>query len=131
MRKEYVEQIIDGGVDDRKKKQVTIHDENYTNDNVSMGKSLKSGKTDATSNRPLPTSKKPYKSKEQRELEKRKSKLDYTTRWIADSSFTTYYGKPAFHTYGRANTKPTQGGINYGQNMLTHNINPECGKNPP
>jgi hypothetical protein len=106
--------LINTGADGLKKKQVTIQNENYTNDNVSMGKSLKSGKTDATSNRPAPASKKAYKSKEQRELDKKKSKLDYTTRWIADSSFTTYYGKPAFHTYGRANTKPTQGGINYG-----------------
>jgi len=36
-----------------------------------------------------------------------------------------------FHPYGRANVKPTVGGINYGNSMLTHNINPECGDNPP
>jgi len=70
MRKDYADQTIEAGdmnnagVDGLKKKQVTIQNENYTNDNVSMGKSLKSGKTDATSNRPMPTSKKPYKSKE-------------------------------------------------------------------
>lgn len=64
-------------------------------------------------------------------MEARRSRFNNTTRWLADSSFTTYFGKPAFHPYGRANTKPTQGGINYGQNMLTHNINAECGDNPP
>jgi hypothetical protein len=64
-------------------------------------------------------------------LKKRRSVFLNTTRWLPDSAFTTYFGKPAFHTYGRANTNPTVGGINYGQTLLTHNINAECGDNPP
>lgn len=66
-----------------------------------------------------------------KELKKKKSQFDNTTRWLPDSSFTTYYGIPAFHLYGRANTNPTIGGVNYGDNMLTHNINAESGLNPP
>ena len=65
------------------------------------------------------------------EMKKRKSVFLNTTRWLPDSSFTTYFGKPAFHSYGKGNVKPTVGGINYGQNCLTHNINAECGENPP
>jgi hypothetical protein len=64
-------------------------------------------------------------------MHKRRSQFNNTTRWLADSAFTTYFGKPAFHSYGRANNKPTVGGINYGNSMLTHNINAECGDNPP
>lgn len=64
-------------------------------------------------------------------MKKRKSTFNNTTRWLPDSSFTTYFGKPAFHTYGKGNVQPTVGGINYGQNLLTHNINAECGDNPP
>lgn len=65
------------------------------------------------------------------EMKKRRSTFLNTTRWLADSAFTTYFGKPAFHTYGRGNTDPAVGGINYGHAMLTHNINAECGDNPP
>lgn len=64
-------------------------------------------------------------------MHRRKSNFNNTTRWLADSAFTTYFGKPAFHPYGRANTNPTVGGISYGHNMLSHNINAECGDNPP
>ena len=64
-------------------------------------------------------------------MKKRKSEFNNTTRWLADSSFTTYFGKPAFHAYGKGNTKPSVGGINYGHNMLSHNINAECGDHPP
>ena len=63
---------------------------------------------------------------------KHKVKVDPTrdnykgpTRWLADSAFTTYYGKPVFHQYGRGNVKPTNGG-NY---MLSHNVNPESQEN--
>ena len=69
--------------------------------------------------------------KAQAEMKKRKSDFLNTTRWLPDSSFTTYFGKPAFHAYGKGNVNPTQGGVNYGQNLLTHNINAECGDNPP
>ena len=44
---------------------------------------------------------------------------------------TTYFGKPAFHTYGNANTRPTNGGLLYGSYLKTHNINPHSGDNKP
>lgn len=65
------------------------------------------------------------------DMKKRKSEFLNTTRWLPDSSFTTYFGKPAFHAYGKGNVNPTVGGVNYGHNLLTHNINAECGDNPP
>jgi len=36
----------------------------------------------------------------------------------------TYYGKPAFHTYGKGNVNP----VNPSQKLLTHNINAATGK---
>lgn len=56
-----------------------------------------------------------------------KSNFDNTTRWLPDSSFMTYCGKPPFHAYGKANVKPSYGGLGYGSYMLSHNINAECG----
>ena len=53
------------------------------------------------------------------------------TRWLADSAFTTYFGKPAFHAYGKGNVHPAVGGNVYGHYMLSHNVNPESGKNLP
>ena len=73
----------------------------------------------------------PAERKTAADMKKRTSDFLNTTRWLPDSSFTTYFGKPAFHAYGKGNVKPTVGGINYGHNMLTHNINAECGDNPP
>jgi hypothetical protein len=32
-------------------------------------------------------------------------------RLLADSAFTTYFGKPAFHTYGNGNRNPVVGGL--------------------
>jgi hypothetical protein len=64
-------------------------------------------------------------------MKRRVSEFNNTTRWLPDSSFTTYFGKPAFHAYGKGNTNPTVGGVNYGQNLLSHNINAECGDHPP
>ena len=64
-------------------------------------------------------------------MDKRLSHLNSTTRWLPDSAFTTYFGKPAFHTYGKANVNPSVGGNIYGQYLLTHNINPECGEHLP
>ena len=63
-----------------------------------------------------------------------KNRLDHfnqTTRWLADSAFTTYFGKPAFHCYGKGNTNPAVGGNVYGHYMLTHNVNPESGVHLP
>ena len=73
----------------------------------------------------------PAQKKAEKELKKRRSDFLNTTRWLADSSFTTYFGKPPFHAYGKGNVNPTVGGVNYGQNLLTHNINAECGDHPP
>ena len=52
-------------------------------------------------------------------------------RWLPDSAYQSYFGKPAFHAYGKNNTNPTVGGVVYGQYMLTHNVNPEHGQNNP
>eukprot|EP00352_Strombidinopsis_acuminata_P003643 CAMPEP_0176403308 /NCGR_PEP_ID=MMETSP0126-20121128/49994_1 /TAXON_ID=141414 ORGANISM="Strombidinopsis acuminatum, Strain SPMC142" /NCGR_SAMPLE_ID=MMETSP0126 /ASSEMBLY_ACC=CAM_ASM_000229 /LENGTH=118 /DNA_ID=CAMNT_0017781487 /DNA_START=758 /DNA_END=1114 /DNA_ORIENTATION=+ len=65
------------------------------------------------------------------EMKKKTSEFLNTTRWLPDSAFTTYFGKPAFHAYGKGNVKPTVGGCIYGQQMLSHNINPECGDHMP
>lgn len=59
------------------------------------------------------------------------NKFTETTRWLPDSAFTTYFGKPAFHAYGMGNTNPTYGGPIYGNYLLSHSINPECGTNKP
>lgn len=48
------------------------------------------------------------------EMKKRKSIFLNKTRWLPDSAFTTYFGKPAFHAYGKGNVNPTVGGVNYG-----------------
>lgn len=64
-------------------------------------------------------------------MHKRRSEFLNTTRWLADSSFQTYFGKPAFHPYGRANVNPDVGGVRYGHSMLTHNINAQSGENNP
>ena len=73
----------------------------------------------------------PAQKKAEKELKKRRSEFNNTTRWLADSSFTTYFGKPAFHAYGKGNVNPSIGGVNYGHNMLSHYINAECGDHPP
>ena len=52
-------------------------------------------------------------------------------RLLADSAITTYFGRPAWHAYGNGNVKPAQGGLMYGDYMLTHNINPHSGDNKP
>ena len=61
----------------------------------------------------------------------RLAELEKTTRWLPDSAFQTFFGKPAFHAYGKANTNPPYGGPVYGQYMLSHNINPESGVSKP
>lgn len=50
--------------------------------------------------------------------------INATTRWLADSAFTTYFGKPAFHAYGKGNVKP----LNPAHKLLTHNINAATGR---
>lgn len=54
-----------------------------------------------------------------------------TTKWLPNSAFTTYFGKPAFENYGYGNTNPVYGGLLYGNYMLSHNINPIDGGNSP
>ena len=63
-------------------------------------------------------------------LEKLK-RLRAEGRLLADSAMTTYFGKPAFHSYGNGNTRPTSGGVVYGQYLKSHNINPHSGENKP
>lgn len=64
----------------------------------------------------------------------RKERIDdlhKCARWLPDSAYQSYFGRPAFHTYGMKNTTPTYGGHVYGDYMLTHNVNPEHGQNKP
>ncbi|KRX08661.1 hypothetical protein PPERSA_07473 [Pseudocohnilembus persalinus] len=71
---------------------------------------------------------------EKERLERRKeriSQMGKTTRWLPNTAFTTYYGKPAFENYGMGNVKPTVGGLVYGQYMLSHNVNPHRGNKEP
>lgn len=55
------------------------------------------------------------------------------TRWGPATTIQTYFGKPAFEAYGRANTNPPAvgAGIFYGQHLHTHNLNPQRGPNHP
>lgn len=73
--------------------------------------------------------------KEEIERKKRQDerikKMMQTTRWLPDSAFTTYFGKPAFGPYGYGNTKPTYGGLMYGNYLATHNIAPHEDGNRP
>lgn len=50
-------------------------------------------------------------------LERRRQrikKMAATTRWLPNTSFTTYFGKPSWGPYGYQNVNPTVGGIVYG-----------------
>lgn len=40
--------------------------------------------------------------------------MEETTRWLPNSAFTTYFGRPAFENYGRGNVNPPIGGCVYG-----------------
>lgn len=40
-------------------------------------------------------------------------------------------GKPAFAQYGVGNVNPSTGGYNYGEYMMSHNINPHRSSNNP
>lgn len=71
---------------------------------------------------------------EHEKLQRRKErikKFGEQTKWLPNSAFTTYYGKPAFENYGRGNVRPASGGVIYGNYLKTHNVNPHRGaKNP-
>ena len=68
---------------------------------------------------------------QRKELQDKMKELKLTSRWLPDSALTTYFGKPAFHPYGHANTNPSAGGAVYGQYMKTFNVNPHAGGNKP
>ncbi|CAD8105213.1 unnamed protein product [Paramecium sonneborni] len=76
----------------------------------------------------------PNNPEDAEKLKRRKErikKFQGETRWIADSAFTTYFGKPAWGPYGYNNIKPAVGGIIYGQHLLSHNVQPHRNKNDP
>ena len=54
--------------------------------------------------------------------------MESTTRWLPNSAFQTYFGKPAFENYGMGNVKPPSGGMVYGNYLLSHNVNPHKGE---
>jgi hypothetical protein len=64
-------------------------------------------------------------------LKVKKSNFNNTTRWLPDSSFATYCGKSPWHCYGKGNVNPAVGGLNYGNYLLSHNINSESGERAP
>jgi len=74
---------------------------------------------------------KPTKSGPTKTQINRLKKFYNTTRWLPNSAFTTYFGKPAFENYGYGNTNPVYGGLFYGNYMLSHNMNPIDGANHP
>lgn len=51
---------------------------------------------------------------QRKELEDKLKNMKLCSRWLPDSSLTTYFGKPAFHSYGNSNLNPTCGGLGYG-----------------
>jgi hypothetical protein len=66
-----------------------------------------------------------------KDLRGKKSNFNNTTRWLPDSSFATYCGKSPWHCYGKGNVNPSVGGLNYGNYLLSHNINSESGDKAP
>ncbi|CAG9334256.1 unnamed protein product [Blepharisma stoltei] len=80
-----------------------------------------------------PSSAKPIDNEAMRKerQDARIKKLNQTTRWLPNSAFTTYFGKPAFENYGQGNINPTYGGLMYGNYMKSHNIAPHEGQNNP
>jgi hypothetical protein len=68
---------------------------------------------------------------QKQEVYKKLIELKRTSRWLPDSSITTYFGKPAFHAYGNGNTRPADKSLCYGTHMKTHNVNPHSGGNIP
>lgn len=73
----------------------------------------------------------PKKATMPKQLRKRIDKINAknsTTRFLPDSAFTTFFEKPAFHSYGHGNVNPTNGGVIYGEYLLSHSVNPALGK---
>lgn len=69
--------------------------------------------------------------KQKRRRMERVKKFKRGSRWLPNSAFQTYFGKPAFENYGRNNLNPLFGGPVYGNYMKSHNINPERLPNHP
>lgn len=71
---------------------------------------------------------------EKERLDRRKERIKHmeeTTRWLPNSAFNTYFGKPPFENYGMKNVNPPVGGVVYGQYLLSHNVNPHKGDRQP
>jgi hypothetical protein len=60
---------------------------------------------DEHDSKPAKKRQRPLTAKE-RALKVKTSEINSTTRWLADSAFTTFFGKPAFHAYGKGNVNP-------------------------
>lgn len=75
--------------------------------------------------------KKTEEKKRKRRQSARIKKFTEQTRWLSNTGFQKYFGKPAFENYGRGNTNPVWGGPMYGNYLKTHNINPQRGLNHP
>jgi hypothetical protein len=63
--------------------------------------------------------------------EERIKKFKEGSRFLPNSSFLTYYGKPPFSNYGMNNSKPAGGGCLYGEYLMTHNVCPHKGERHP
>jgi hypothetical protein len=60
---------------------------------------------DEVVNKPKKKQARPLTAQE-KALKLKQDEINATTRWLADSAFTTYFGKPAFHAYGKGNVNP-------------------------
>jgi hypothetical protein len=62
--------------------------------------------------------------------QERIKEFERETRWLPNSAFKTYFGKPAFEAYGMNNTN-TPGPILEGAYLKSHNIMPHADGNHP
>jgi hypothetical protein len=53
------------------------------------------------------------------------------TRQHPDTWMSFHSRRPPFHDFGNANVRPTNGGLVYGEYLLTHNVAPETAPNKP
>ena len=102
-------------------------------------KSIVIKKTQKKAKKRVKSKKKKTSSVTKNKLEKQRNrrqsvrikKFKEQTRWLSNTGFQKYFGKPAFENYGRGNTNPVWGGPMYGNYLKTHNINPQRGTNDP
>lgn len=71
------------------------------------------------------------KSKMSKVEEERLKKFNEQSRWIPNTSFQTYFGKPAFENYGNKNNNVPWATLSYGNHLKSHNINPQRIPNKP